>query len=269
MRTFGVALGLALAAAQAVAYADGPAPPSAENVKAAGQHFQKARELYQSGSYREAVSELEVALVLDPTAKDLVYNLGVLSEKLNRINDSIKYFNRYLEMDVDASERAKGEAFIKRLEGAKKEVPTPPPDDPDDERIKSHKRVIDKSTIAPPPANHGTLNGVLIVGTVLGVAGIAVGSIMGAKALSDKPASGSVTSPSLPYNLLASQAQSAHTEAIVSDVAFGVGVAAALTTIFLYVATRPRAPIYLSESTPKLAPLVGANTGGVVLGGSF
>jgi len=269
MQTFGVALTVAISLASAVAYADGPAPPSVENVKAAGQHFQKARELYQGGSYREAVSELEVALVLDPTAKDLVYNLGVLSEKLNRIDDSIKYFKRYVEMDVDASERAKGEAYIKRLLGAKKEVPPPPPDDPEDDRNKSHKRVIDKSPTSPPATSHGALNGVLIVGTVLGVAGISVGAIMGSKALSDKPASGSVTSTSVPYSLLASQAQSAHTEAIVSDVAFGVGIAAALTTVFLYVATRPRAPIYLSQSAPRLAPIVGANVSGVALVGSF
>lgn len=267
MQRLGLALALALAVAPVVAHADGPAPPSAENVKAAGQHFQKARELYQVGSYREAVSELEVALALDPTAKDLVYNLGVLSEKLNRIDDSIKYFRRYVEMDVDASERAKGEAFIKRLQGAKKEVPAAPPDDADPKRPNN-----DKTDKPPPPAtSHTALNVVLVTGTVLGVAGIGVGSIVGAKALSDKPSSGTVTSASLPYSTLANQASTAHTEAIVSDIAFGVGIAATLTTVVLYLATRPRSPIYLSQVQPRatVAPLVGAGTGGVALSGSF
>src|SRR4051794_21009256 len=40
---------------------------------AARDHFQRARELYQTGSYHEAIAELEAALALDPNGQDLVF----------------------------------------------------------------------------------------------------------------------------------------------------------------------------------------------------
>lgn len=261
------AIGAAVCLAPAVTLADGPAP-SAENIKAAGQHFQRARDMYQAGAYRDAVHELEVAIVLDPTAKDLVYNLGVVSEKLGRIDDAIKYFRRYVDMDVDSSERAHAEGFIKRLEGARKEVV----------QAKTEDDVAPKTPdVKPPPAQshvaRTTLNVVLVSGTVIAVAGLGVGSYFGFKALGDKPASNTITSESQPYSALANAAQNAHNEAIVADVALGVGVVAAVTTFFLYVATRPRAPIYLSKlgapARPALVPLVASSAGGVVLSGSF
>src|SRR4051812_17719656 len=46
-------------------------PVSTEAQTAARSHYQRARELYQAGSYREAIAELELALTLDPNGKDL------------------------------------------------------------------------------------------------------------------------------------------------------------------------------------------------------
>ena len=40
----------------------------------AQEHFQRAKELYSTGKYSEAIAELEVARELDPKAKDLVMN---------------------------------------------------------------------------------------------------------------------------------------------------------------------------------------------------
>jgi tetratricopeptide (TPR) repeat protein len=267
-------LGTALALATALAVVPGYAradPPSADNVKAAAQHFQKARDMYQAGQYKEAVSELEVALALDPTAKDLVYNLGVLSEKLGRIDDAIRYFKRYVEMDVDSSELAKGEAFIKRLRGARKELSSQHGDD--DDTVPDHPRpkVLDKPV--PAPKSSGTVTAILVTGTVLTVIGVGVGTVFGIKALADKPADGAVTSPSYTYNAFHDAAQTSHTEATIADIALGAGIGVGLVTLFLYVGTRPRAPIYLARTAPKprlsLMPMFGRSSTGFALSGSF
>ena len=260
--TFALALACALAPMSARADAGEPSP---ENVKAASQHFKNARELYQSGSYREAVSELEFAETLDPSAKDLVYNLGIVSEKLGNIDAAIKHFRRYLEMDLDSGERSRAEAFVKRLEGAKRELPPPPkPEDAEAPRP------------APPPPpvqarSSPKLTAVLVTGAVVGAAGIALGSVLGAKALSDRPQSGAVTSSSYPYATFANAQIEAHNTAVIADVALGIGIAAAATTFFLWVATRPRAPIYLShiDTAPKLAAMAASSGGGVSLNGRF
>jgi tetratricopeptide (TPR) repeat protein len=64
----------------------------AANVAAARKHFEKARAYYGQGAYREAVNELEAAHVLDPNAKDLVFNLGVVHEKLSDIDEALNWF---------------------------------------------------------------------------------------------------------------------------------------------------------------------------------
>ena len=48
----------------------------------AQRHFAKARELYGQGNYRDARLELLEAKRLDPTSKELVFNLGIVDEKL-------------------------------------------------------------------------------------------------------------------------------------------------------------------------------------------
>src|SRR5207302_9158600 len=98
-----------------------------EDQQKAQQHFQRAKELYATGSYREAAAELEAARALDPKAKDLVFNLGIVSEKLGKFDEAITYFRQYMEMDgVTTREEQKAESIIKRIEGAKREVPPTP-----------------------------------------------------------------------------------------------------------------------------------------------
>src|SRR5262249_49479261 len=119
------------AQAESASQAQGQAQGQAQAQAQAQEHFKRARELYQSGSYREALGELETAQQLDPGAKDLSFNLGVVNEKLGRIEAALAHFRHYLEMNVTPQERARTEALIRRLEGAKHEVeapkPTPPP----------------------------------------------------------------------------------------------------------------------------------------------
>jgi tetratricopeptide (TPR) repeat protein len=248
-----------------------PAPPSPTPPEAAArarEHFQKGRDLYQAGSYREAIPELEAARELDPNAKDLVFNLGVVHEKLGNIDEALKFFKLYAAMDLQPAERGRAEAYIKRLEGAKHEVvvPTttatatatvvPPPPPP----------------IEPPPRSKGRAAATVVTAS-LAVAGFGVGIGFGVKALLDAPKTNFVTGPDGTYNQLANATRTSHEEAMVADIGFAVGVAATAVTAYLYFA-RPKAQSrrtavsrVLSGAAMSGAPLAG---GGVfVLRGSF
>ena len=103
---------------------------SSANVAAARRHFDKARADYEQGEYREAIAELEAAHALDPSAKDLVFNLGVVHEKLSDIADALEWFQLYTTMSLTPQERDRADAYIRRLEGAKKELAQRPPGPP-------------------------------------------------------------------------------------------------------------------------------------------
>src|SRR5580704_1354868 len=98
------------------------AQTSPANIAAARAHFEKARTCYEQGAYREAISELEAAHTLDPTAKDLVFNLGVVHEKLADIDDALTWFRLFTTMDLTPQERERADSYIRRLEGAKSEL---------------------------------------------------------------------------------------------------------------------------------------------------
>lgn len=103
-------------------------PPSPKKTKAqlgAEVHYKRAKELYQLGRYREAIAQLEAALKLDPKGAELLYNLGLVHEKLGDADEAIDAYHRYLAVlggDVDPEEKKKIETVLKRLEGAKAEL---------------------------------------------------------------------------------------------------------------------------------------------------
>jgi tetratricopeptide (TPR) repeat protein len=100
-------------------------PPSA-----ALQHYNRGREHYQAGRYRDALQELEVAVNLDPSSPNLVYNVARVYELLGDIDQAIAFYRRYRDM-LPANERAERERTVltlQRLEGARVHVEeaTPP-----------------------------------------------------------------------------------------------------------------------------------------------
>lgn len=260
IRRYSAVASLACVLVASNAYADRPTKEAQTEAQA---HFKRAREMYQTGSYKDAITELEEARKLDPEARDLVFNLGVVSEKLGRIDDSLRYFRTYLEMpNVTAQERSRAEGFIRRLEGAKHEAPEPTPaakpnepnpDDPSSDRPSS------------PPAR-GRIDGWTIAAASVAVVGIGVGTVFGIKALSDKPTNSFVIGRDGSYADLADQTSRAHTEAIVSDVGFIVGGAAAISAAVLYFA-RPKALPAGGEVHAGAVPL--RSGGAFVISGSF
>ena len=239
-----------------------PAPTEAQ-IKAQ-EHFKRARELYQSGSYRETQAELEAALALDPEGKDLLFNLGVVSEKLGKFDEALGYFRRYAGMNVSPAEKQRADGFIKRLEGAKNEiVPVPAPAPPPPEPRK-----------AEPPPENGRVDAATVIAASVALAALGTGTAFAIKALVDKPSAGFVTGRDGSYSDLQRAADTAHTEAIIADVGFGVGVAATAIAAYLYfsrpktVASSPAASTRATGTSLSVTTTPG-HGGALLLRGSF
>lgn len=138
-----------------------PEPKKTPNQQKAEAHYKRARELYQLGRYREAIAQLEAALKLDPSGAELLYNLGLIHEKLGDADEAIDAYKRYLKVlgpDADAEEVAKIKGAIKRLEGAKTEL-----------RAREAKKTEHRFT----PLSAGLLVGAGVAALATGVFGIA------------------------------------------------------------------------------------------------
>lgn len=242
-----------------LARADETAPA---NVAAARRHFDRARAFYGQGAYREAIGEFEAAHALDPSAKDLVFNLGVVHEKLADIEDALKWFKLYSTMNLTAAERERADAYLKRLEGAKKELeakqaaaapatgaalPLAPP-------------LLPPPQTGSPPA--GRIDALTIGGASVTGASLVVGIVFAAKAEGDKPAPNFVTGANGSYQNLVDRTNQSHQEAVVADVGFGVALAAAAATAYLYLA-RSRSPA--APATGSTSVSAGPVTGGGAL----
>jgi tetratricopeptide (TPR) repeat protein len=245
--------------------------PKTKEQLEAQQHFQRAKDLYQTGAYREAIAELEQARGLDPKAKDLVFNLGIVHEKIGKLDEAITFFRQYMEMEgVRGAERAKAENIIKRIEGAKREIPLPPPTD-----------TSGTSGTTEPPRTEQTGNGRIDAATVtatsVAVVGLGVGATFGILALSNKP-TGFVTGRDGTYDALQTKTSDAHTQALVADIGFGIGIAAVVVTAYLYFG-RPKeaaksrvtsAPARASSAASFVPSFSASSSGGsVIIGGTF
>jgi tetratricopeptide (TPR) repeat protein len=223
---------LLFAALPTVARAD---PPTRQAVQAAKEHFEHAKELYKTGAYREALVETETAHTLDLTAKELVYNLAVLHEKLGEIDEASANLRRYLQMNVDAAERERAEAYLRRLEGAKREVPRAQPEraTPSATTPSGTPQPAEPGPSAPRGPRSG-FSGAAIGTAVVSLAAIGVGAFFGVRALSDRP-TGFVTGSNGTYADYEQRASNARREAAIADIAFGVGIVAALGAVYFAV----------------------------------
>jgi tetratricopeptide (TPR) repeat protein len=233
------------ATASGAAFAEPNAPPTrpadidaTPQARAAAQlHFQKAQGLYQKGSYRDAMSELDAAAALDPKAKDLYFNLGVVDEKLGRIDEALEQFKRYATFELETQERARVEKYIRRLEGAKEQLARQP----------APTFVSAPASIAQPKAieieiektPNGRIDAATVTAASLSVLGLGAGVVLALHASATRPAPGYVTGRDGTYAELEAKAIDAHRLAIFADVAFGVGAIAGLTAAYLYF-SRPR-----------------------------
>ncbi len=261
-------------AQSAPAGATAAAPDAKERAK---QHFERARALYRSGAYREALVELDAARALDPAAKELVYNIAVIHEKLGEIAEAISYLQHYLTMGLTPAEDSKARAYLQRLQGAQREVrtettaPAPAPSAPpsagpasgDESGADAPSASTGKPETAAPSPPHGRIDAATVAAFVVALGAIGTGTVLGLKAMSDRPTN-FVTGQSGTFASFQSRNDQAHQEAIFADVSFGVGALATVLAAYLYFGrTAQPAP------ATSVSALVGPRTGGLVLGGSF
>jgi tetratricopeptide (TPR) repeat protein len=277
-----VALALtALITPPKVGYAEETSP---NNVIAARKHFDKARAFYGQGAYRDAITELEAAHALDPNAKDLVFNLGVVHEKLADIDDALKWFKQYTTMDLTPQERERADAYVKRLEGAKKELeekqnapPAPPPEGTPPgtdvgqapaSSLQTPAGAPPRSYVPPPSPSFGRIDALTIGAAGLSAAGFVSGAVLGIKALADRPPATPTTTAKYTYSDVFAARDNARREAVFADVGFGVGLVAGAAAAYLYFGRARKAPVVSTGSTSvSMAHLPGG--GALLVRGSF
>jgi tetratricopeptide (TPR) repeat protein len=199
----------------------------------AARHFESALDYYRAGKYRHALGELEVAYGLDPTGKDLVYNLAVVSEKLGRFDDAVHYLTRYLELETDEKELERTRDAIRRLEGARTEMTSPstasspPPPCP-----------VTPEPSNPPP---GKLDEWVFATGGLSVAALLVGTVFGVQALARDPR-GESTGDGVDVDELEQRVNEAEELARIADIAFAVSLLSGSGAVLLYFGRTPDAP---------------------------
>lgn len=226
----GAALACSVASAAAPAAAQLPTTSGAEEAGDMGarKHFERALELYRSGRYAEALPELEQAAKLDPHGKDLFFNLALVHEKLGQLPEAVAALERFRELETDPKERERARLSIERLRGAEQAAQvTPAPPAPCPEPTAAPP-VVTAAPAGPSP--------VLIGAASLAVASVIVGSVFGAKALSDDVGDSS-TSGSFSAADLRERGRRAEREALVADIAFAVALASGATFAGVWVLT--------------------------------
>jgi tetratricopeptide (TPR) repeat protein len=84
-------------------------------------HYERGRVHYAAGRYRAAIVELEAAIALSPTLTDLQYDLGLVNERLGRLDAALVAYRRYQASTTDIAERERTSRIIARLQGAQTE----------------------------------------------------------------------------------------------------------------------------------------------------
>ncbi|HXU74530.1 MAG TPA: hypothetical protein VN947_34785 [Polyangia bacterium] len=113
--------------------AEAPPPPPANPPPAgddatmaqAKQHFETGRNAYNAGDYVTAIHEFKAAESLRPSPI-LDYNIGLANEKLGKRRVAVKYYQRYLEEQPNASNKAEVEGKVSTLEAEIAANPGPP-----------------------------------------------------------------------------------------------------------------------------------------------
>lgn len=194
-----------------------PTPPPE-----AVDHYERGREHYQAGRYREAVIELEQARALDPDSPNLVYNLARVYELLGRVDPAIANYERYRSMlpESEEAERARVAGAIQRLRGARTQLSARDEAAPRTVVVRSERGVADGAfwTLAS-----------------ISFAALAVGTVTGALSLREERASKAfVLGRDGDVHAREVVARRADRLAIAADVSLAVGAVGGLTSILLY-----------------------------------
>jgi tetratricopeptide (TPR) repeat protein len=212
------------------ARADGP--PTREAAARAVTLNDEASALYEQGRYRAAVAKLEEAVRLDPQGKDLVYNLAVLHEKLGDLDEAVDLYRRYVETESDPKSKARVQATLRRLEGARQERV--------DGRAAGPR--VEAAPAAPPALPPRPLRPWVVGAGGVAAVSLAMSAAFGISALARNPGAAPTTADGVSADDLAGRAHTAHAHAVVADATLIIGVVFAGAATALYLTTPRRAP---------------------------
>lgn len=93
-------------------------------------HFEAGQNHYEEGRYDQAITEFEAALAASPRA-DLLYNLYLACERAGRLDDAVRYLDRYIvEGSLEGPDRdmlrVRLENLRRRAESEREPEPLPP-----------------------------------------------------------------------------------------------------------------------------------------------
>jgi len=106
----------------------GNPPPAgaSDRDQEARQRFQRGREAYEDGRYRDAWAEFHEAYRLSGRP-ELLFNVGQTADRLGREADAIKAFEMYLQRLPNAANRRDVENRLRALRERIEAAPAPPP----------------------------------------------------------------------------------------------------------------------------------------------
>ncbi len=187
----------------------------------------EAKQLYARGKYNEAVAKLKLAVELDPEAKNLYYNLGLIEEKLGHIDTALAYFRRCLELEQSDEEKLRLAKTVKRLEGARSYVSW------DDNEQTAPVIIRENKVDSPAGGGNSELLPWAYVTGATAVGATLIGVILASRASALDPGDTPVTTVGDTPQELQDDADAAHALAIGADVTFGIAAGALATTVVL------------------------------------
>ena len=227
-------------------------PATTETVPAetAMRYFEMATEEYRTGRYREAATHLEQALVLDPEAPVLLFNLGRVYELLNECSEALDCFERLLVVtpasDVDG--RARTEEALARIRGARERARIAAEAQAAQQIVRPVTVTVRQSGVADE-----AFWGTLIAGGVisLGAVGLGVTTLLLREDLSRTPLSSEFS-----YDQYAGNRNTMQTLGLVTDISGAVGAATLATALLLF---------GLRDTEHEVPVIVGASADGLQL----
>ena len=224
--------------------------PTPEPAESAMRYFEMATEEYRTGQYMEAAGHLEQALVLDPEAPVLLFNLGRVYELMNRYDDALNCFERLLavtpEYDVDG--RGRTEEALARIRGARERARVAA-------EARAAEQVLAPATVTVRQAGVAdeAFWGTLITGTVIALGAVSLGvtTLLMHDDLGRTPLSGEFT-----YEQYSSNRSLVQTIGLVADISGAVGAATIAVALLLF---------GLRDTEHEVPVIVGASTDGVQL----
>jgi len=224
-------------------------------------YFEQAREAYREGRYPDAATDLERALVLDPNAPALLFNLGRVYELMGRYDEAIDIYTRLQAITpaTEQEERGRTEQILERLRGAREHA-APPPSVETVGSIEQGPTFVRERGVADVPfwATLGTGGAITIAAAILGGVALAAHGDLANRVLSTD----------YPYTQYQDDLNNAQVLGGVADILGAVGGATILGSLLLF-GLRERVYEMWPSDTESARLGLDIGPGGLSLRGAF